>query len=361
MGLSVRLITTRSRSLHSWTSPCAAEPKRISFSGSYSRMSTSTIRWSSCSRRSPRSSTTGSIPLRLFDERQGLDGGSLALAVDLDGQACAGWREVAQRKTESDDLAERRRADRARDPAHFAVAAEEFGSWRGNLSILQDEAHQPPPHRAVGVHASDHFLSRVAALGQAEGLALQIGFRRDDVLIQIRTGVGEARLHAQALQGVRAEGPQSKRLTVRPAAVPRCLESVGWLEDCHVGVAGLLGADQDACMAVDVHRHERERLEGGWFSPERRVDELRRLGAADQEQPPGLGAVLHHGLCAEQQVLADRRMGDLPDLIHVLKHQGLAELVHPEVGDHFSLVREEARVNSLSRSQGKDIVADDAL
>src|SRR5712691_4678208 len=107
-------------------------------------MRISTIRWSSCSRRSPRSSTTGSIPSRPFDERQGLDGGSLALAVDLDGQACAGWREVAQRKTESDDLAERRRADRARDPAHFAVAAEEFGSWRGNLSILQDEAHQPP-------------------------------------------------------------------------------------------------------------------------------------------------------------------------------------------------------------------------
>src|SRR5437870_190321 len=53
-----------------------------------------------------RSSTTGFIPSRPFDERQGLDGGSLALAVDLDGQACAGWREVAQRKTESDDLAE---------------------------------------------------------------------------------------------------------------------------------------------------------------------------------------------------------------------------------------------------------------
>src|SRR2546425_6055310 len=134
-------------------------------------MRISTIRWSSCSRRSPRSSTTGSIPSRPFDERQGLDSGSLALAVDLDGQACAGWREVAQRKTESDDLAERRRADRARDPAHFAVAAEEFGSWRGNLSILQDEAHQPPPHRAVGVHASDHFLRSEEHTSELQSLA----------------------------------------------------------------------------------------------------------------------------------------------------------------------------------------------
>src|SRR5437016_14605496 len=106
-------------------------------------MRISTIRWSSCSRRSPRSSTTGSIPLRLFDERQGVDGGSLALAVDLDGQACARWCEVAQRKTESDDLAERRRANRARDPAHFAVGAEEFGSWRGKLSIFHERAYHP--------------------------------------------------------------------------------------------------------------------------------------------------------------------------------------------------------------------------
>src|SRR2546422_11704564 len=100
-------------------------------------MRISTIRWSSCSRRRPRSSTTGSIPSRPFDERQGLDGGSLALAVDLDGQACAGWREVAQRKTESEDLAERPRADRPPDPAHFAVAAEEVGSLRGKLRIPQ--------------------------------------------------------------------------------------------------------------------------------------------------------------------------------------------------------------------------------
>src|SRR5207245_10120673 len=50
---------------------------------------------------------------------------------------------------------------------------------------------------------------------------------------------------------------------------PRCLESVGWQENFHVGLAGLLGADQDACMAVDVHRHKRERLEGGRIHPER--------------------------------------------------------------------------------------------
>src|SRR2546430_5116226 len=44
--------------------------------------------------------------------------------------------------------------------------------------------------------------------GQAEGLALQVGFRRHDVLIEVRTSLGESSLHAQALQGVRAEGPQ---------------------------------------------------------------------------------------------------------------------------------------------------------
>src|SRR3989449_3572536 len=148
-------------------------------------------------------------------------------------------REVAQREPEGDDLAERRGEDRARDPAYLAVAAEESGAGRGHDFIVQDEPYQAPSHRAIRIHAGHHFLSRVAALGQAEGLALQVGFRRDDVLIEIWTGLGEARLHAQALQGVRAEGPQAQRLAVRTAAVPGRLEPLGWEDNFHVGPAGL--------------------------------------------------------------------------------------------------------------------------
>src|SRR6185437_1924484 len=130
---------------------------------------------------------------------QGLNCGWMSAVFEFHGQFRAGFTEVAQRKSERNGLVELRRTDGAADPAHLTITAIQFGSMRRNNGILEHQPDELAAHVAVGIHACYDFLSRIASFVQAESLSLKISFGRDNLFVQIRSGLREARFEAQGL------------------------------------------------------------------------------------------------------------------------------------------------------------------
>ena len=67
----------------------------------------------------------------MFDvEGHGVNGGRVSAVIAFHGQLGAWFTEIAQGKSERNDLIELRGMDGAADPADFSISAEELGaSW----------------------------------------------------------------------------------------------------------------------------------------------------------------------------------------------------------------------------------------
>ena len=132
------------------------------------------------------------------------NGGLVTRALHFDRQRCPGLAEIPQWKSERDRRIELRRQGRAAHPSHFTVAAEQFCAFRGHEGTPHDQADEMPPHRPVGIHAGDHFLTGIAALAQAEGLFFEIRFRRDNLFVQIRPRFRNTGFQAKRFAGMAA-------------------------------------------------------------------------------------------------------------------------------------------------------------
>ena len=112
----------------------------------------------------------------------------------------AGRRVIPVHVAEANRPAEPRRHDGARDRADrfAAVAGDERARRAANVVAAGSptkptSASRDAPLAAVQ-DADDHFLSDVAALGQADGAILDAGFERDGVLVHVDAELRDGRL-----------------------------------------------------------------------------------------------------------------------------------------------------------------------
>ena len=95
----------------------------------------------------------------------------------------------------------------------------------GGIGAGEEQSGAPAIDVAARADALDDLLSGVAALGVADVGAFERGFVRDLVLVEIGAEPGNARLEAQGIQRVIADGRSAPALARRAQGVP--LRSAG--------------------------------------------------------------------------------------------------------------------------------------
>lgn len=114
-----------------------------------------------------------------------MNGRRVLAPIAFHSEFCPCRAEVSQRKSKGDSLVELRRMDGAADPAYLTIAAVEFGSMGRYDGILQDKPDEFAAHIAIGIHARDNFLSWIASFVETERFSLKVGFRWNDLFVQI--------------------------------------------------------------------------------------------------------------------------------------------------------------------------------
>src|SRR5437867_12101991 len=193
----------------------------------------------------------------------------------------------------------------AADPADLALAAKQLRALRREHGIAQDKAHQAPAQASIRIHPRDHFLAGVAALGQAEGLPLQVGLRWDYFIGQVCACPWQPGFEPERLARLGSEWLETHRLSGAPQAVPGRDQLIGREQDLDIRLAGFLRPDQKSLLPANLLHQELQRLEPVDVGSERGFDELSRLRAADEQESPGLGAVFHLSLGAIQEELPE--------------------------------------------------------
>ncbi len=230
-----------------------------------------------------------------------------------------------------------------------------------NDGISQDKPDKFPAHIAIGIHARDNFLSRVASFVEAERFAFKIGLRRNDLLVQIWPSFRETSFHAQGLSSLGSDRPDSKLGTSLQRTRPSREEAFGWKENLNINFARFFGAQHQRRLPPDLCRDKIDRLQVCDVHTECGLNDLSGFGSADQQESPGLGTVLHLGLGSVEQEFAEGLECGFTNLTDVFHCNGVVLHVEAEVREHLAFVGQQTGLAPLSWLQGEDVVADDAL